>query len=76
MIDAKTLFAQAQTMRDEMIKNFRALHRHPELGGKETWTQAYLIERLREMGIEAQTYPGMTCVVALIKGAPIVFRLV
>lgn len=69
MIDAKTLLLQAQAMKAEMTENFRALHRHPELGGAETWTQAYLIDRLQEMGIKAQTYPGMTCVTALIEGA-------
>ena len=69
MSEQKALLERAQALRAEMVENRRALHRHPELGGEEKWTQKFLIEKLHEMGIEATTYPGMTCVVALIEGA-------
>lgn len=69
MIEPKTLLTEAQALSEELTRNRRALHRHPELGGEEHWTQAFLMERLREMGVEPITYPGMTCVVALIEGA-------
>lgn len=40
----------------------------PEVGGQEVKTQAYLLKKLAELGIEATTYPGQHAIVGLIRG--------
>lgn len=67
-MDLQTLKAEALALREEIVRDRRALHRHPELGGEEEWTQAYLLERLRSMGVEPVTYPGQRGVAAVIEG--------
>src|SRR6187397_2365681 len=44
------------------------LHAHPELGNREVGTAAYIVARLKEMGIEARTGVAKTGVVAVIEG--------
>lgn len=61
--------AEGKALGDWTISQRRALHRHPELSGQETQTQAYLLARLAELGIPAQTYPGQCAVIGLIEGA-------
>lgn len=51
-----------------LVGIYRHLHCHPELSGRETNTQAFLLDALEQMGIETQTYPGQNAVVALIRG--------
>ena len=46
----------------------RQLHMHPELGGQEENTQQFLLAKLKELNIEAFTYPGQHAVVGLIRG--------
>lgn len=67
-MDLRRLMREALDLREEIVEDRRALHRHPELGGAEEWTQAFLIEKLARMGLRAQTYPGQRGVVALIEG--------
>ncbi len=47
---------------------YRHLHHYPELSGQEKETQAYILEKCAEMGIETQIYQGQNAVVGLIRG--------
>ena len=47
----------------------RELHRHPEVGGKEQWTRAYLEKALRGMGLPTQRFEGTCGLMAWIDGA-------
>jgi len=46
----------------------RDIHRHPELGFRETRTAALVAERLKALGYEVQTGIGVTGVVGVLKG--------
>jgi len=46
----------------------RDLHKHPELGMKETRTARMIADRLQELGLEVQTGVGGTGVVGLLRG--------
>ena len=45
------------------------LHAHPELSCEERETTAFIVEHLREMGIEVQTFPDIQGCIATIRGA-------
>ena len=60
---------QAKSIAPWIISQRRELHMCPEVGGEVIKTQAFLLERLAELGIEAITYPGQYAIVGLIKGA-------
>ena len=46
----------------------RDLHRHPEVGGEEQWTRAYLEKALQDMGIPTQRFEGTCGVMAQMEG--------
>lgn len=69
MIDIGVLRGEAAALEAQVIANRRALHQAPELSGLEVNTQAFLLRALEKLGLEITTYPGMTCVVALLRGA-------
>lgn len=46
----------------------RDLHRHPEVGGEEQWTRAYLEKALQGMGIPTQRFEGTCGVMAQVEG--------
>ena len=46
----------------------RDLHRHPEVGGEEQWTRAYLEKALQDMGIPTQRFEGTCGVMAQVEG--------
>src|SRR5215208_5818155 len=62
------LTATVVAVRDELIRDRRHLHAHPELGFEEHETAAYVAERLRSLGIETRTGVGRTGVVGVIRG--------
>lgn len=62
------LTATVVAVRDELIRDRRHLHAHPELGFEEHETSAYVAERLRSLGIETRTGVGETGVVGVIRG--------
>jgi amidohydrolase len=62
------LTATVVAVRDELIRDRRHLHAHPELGFEEHETAAYVAERLRSLGIETRTGVGKTGVVGVIRG--------
>lgn len=47
---------------------YEHLHQNPELSGGEVKTRAYLLEKLKELGIETVTYEGQNAVVGIIRG--------
>ncbi|MBS1513166.1 MAG: amidohydrolase [Bacteroidetes bacterium] len=62
-IDAKALAIQPKL--EEWRRHF---HEHPELGNREYKTAAYIVEQLKDLGLEIQTGVGKTGVVAILKG--------
>lgn len=50
--------ARAAHLHPDMVRIRRDLHQHPELSGEESWTAAYLAERLERLGLEVQTGIG------------------
>lgn len=52
-----------------VIEVRRQLHRHPEVGGKEQWTRAYLERTLADMGLDSQRFEGTCGLAACIEGA-------
>ena len=62
-------FAQRAAELDEQIREDRHyLHRHAELSYEEHETTAYLVSRLKEFGIEVQTFPDYTGCIATVRG--------
>ena len=49
-IDAKTLLAEAETLRPALLTDRRTLHRNPEAGPVLPHTAAYVKQRLTELG--------------------------
>ncbi|WP_291984221.1 M20 family metallopeptidase [Luteitalea sp.] len=63
------LAAQATSLAPRLVETRRDIHRHPELGFRETRTAALIAERLRSLGFdEVRERVGVTGVVAVLKG--------
>jgi len=61
--------AAAATMRPALVETRRDIHRHPELGFRETCTAKLVADRLRALGFdEVRTGVGVTGVVGVLKG--------
>lgn len=58
----------AKEQKDYVIRTRRWLHAHPELGTEEIETTRFIIGQLEEMGVEVQTFDGITGCVGTIKG--------
>lgn len=54
----KGILESAKAIHDQIVKDRRYIHQHPELGFDLSNTSAYVKERLAEMGIEAQECGG------------------
>jgi amidohydrolase len=65
----RDLKAAIAGLRDELVRDRRHLHAHPELGHEEHETAAYVAERLRSLEIETRTGVGKTGVVGVIRGS-------
>lgn len=62
--------AQAATLAPRLVETRRDLHRHPELGFRETRTARLIADRLRALGFdEVREQIGVTGVVGVLKGA-------
>lgn len=62
--------AQAATLAPRLVETRRDLHRHPELGFRETRTAKLIADRLRALGFdEVREQIGVTGVVGVLKGA-------
>jgi amidohydrolase len=62
-IDEKSIAIQ-----NDLINWRRHLHQHPELGNREFKTAAYIVEQLKDLGLEIKTGVAKTGVVAILKG--------
>lgn len=58
----------AKEQEDYVIQCRRHLHAHPELGTEEVETTRFIKNELEKMGIEVQTFDGITGCVGTIKG--------
>lgn len=63
MIELKELVV----FEEEIIENYKALHKNPELGFEEYETSKFILEKLSEYGIEGKQI-ALTGVLATIKG--------
>src|SRR5688500_5238239 len=59
--------ATAREIHPQVVEVRRDIHRHPELGFRETRTAALVAERLKALGYEVQTGIGVTGVVGVLK---------
>lgn len=59
---------RAEELSSEIIENRHYLHRHAELSFKEYETTAYIVEKLKEIGVPVQTFEDYTGCIATIKG--------
>ena len=64
----KTIDAKALSIQTKLTEWRRHLHEHPELGNREFKTAAYIIEQLKDLGLDIQTSIAKTGVVAILKG--------
>ncbi|MBQ8094598.1 MAG: amidohydrolase [Clostridia bacterium] len=56
-MDKRTIMDRVQAERDNMIRERRYLHQHPELSGEEMETCAYIAAQLRGLGLEVHEVP-------------------
>ena len=66
---SKTIETKALAVQSKLVEWRRHLHEHPELGNREYNTAAYIVQQLKDLGLEIQTGVGKTGVVAILKGA-------
>ena len=59
---------RAQEIKDEICKNRRHIHKHPELSMVEYETTKFLTQELEKLGIEVQTFDDYTGCIGIIKG--------
>ena len=64
----KTIETKALDMQAKLVEWRRHLHEHPELGNREVNTAAYIVEQLKNLGLDIQTGIAKTGVVAILKG--------
>src|SRR5687767_6399868 len=63
------LNAAVEAVREELVRDRRHFHAHPELAMQEHETAAYVAERLRSLGLEVRTGVGQTGVVGVVRGS-------
>lgn len=68
MLTASHFLERAAELQPHLSKIRRDLHQHPELSLQETWTTAYLTDRLRSLGLEILPFPLSTGVYARLQG--------
>jgi amidohydrolase len=59
---------QAEAIQSQLTQWRRHLHQNPELGNREFKTAAYIVEQLKDLGLEIKTGIAKTGVVAVLKG--------
>ena len=65
---SKTIDVKAQAIQPRLMEWRRHLHQNPELGNREFKTAAYIVEHLKNLGLEIKTGIAKTGVVAILKG--------
>ncbi len=68
MNQSNDIIIQAQGIREEIIRNRRWFHSHPELGYEEVETSTFLKNYLTDLGLEVKTGIAKTGIIALLKG--------
>jgi amidohydrolase len=63
-----TIAQKAEAMQSQLTQWRRHLHQNPELGNREFKTAAYIVEQLKDLGMEIKTGVAQTGVVAILKG--------
>lgn len=58
---------EVRSLRDDMVRIRRSIHRHPELGMQETRTSALVGDELEKMGLEVQRGVAKTGVVGVLR---------
>ena len=67
--DLTTVIAtKAMAIQTKLVEWRRHLHQNPELSNREFKTSAYIVEHLKNLGLEIQTNIAKTGVVAILKG--------
>lgn len=66
--NSKTIEAKATAIQAKLVEWRRHFHEHPELGNREFKTAAYIVEQLKDLGLDIKTGVGKTGVVAILKG--------
>jgi len=59
---------KAQSIQDQLTQWRRHIHQYPELGNREFKTAAYIVEQLKDLGLEIKTGIAKTGVVAILRG--------
>lgn len=67
-LDGREILARSRDLKPFLVECRRWLHRHPELSFEEVKTRDYVVERLREMGLEPRVGLAETGVTALVVG--------
>lgn len=63
-----TLNKKSESIQQQLTVWRRQLHQHPELGNREFKTAAYIVDQLKDLGLEISTGIAKTGVVAILKG--------
>lgn len=65
---SKTINEKALAIQPKLAEWRRHIHQNPELGNREFKTAAYIVEHLKNLGLEIKTGVAKTGVVAILKG--------
>jgi len=65
---SEAIRAAVEAMTPRLVETRRDLHRHPELGNRETRTEQVIADRLRRLGIEVRDPVAKTGVVGILRG--------
>jgi amidohydrolase len=65
---SKQIDTKAQALQPNLVEWRRHIHKNPELGNREFKTSAYIVQQLKDLGLEIQTGIAKTGVVAILKG--------
>jgi amidohydrolase len=65
---AAEIRAAVEALTPRLVETRRDLHRHPELGNRETRTEKVVADRLRQLGLEVRDPVAKTGVVGILKG--------
>ncbi len=65
---SKVIEERSLALQPSLVEWRRHIHRNPELGSREVKTAAYILEQLRDLGLEVRTGIAKTGVVAILKG--------
>jgi amidohydrolase len=65
---SKTIDERSHALQTRLTEWRRHIHQNPELGNREFKTAAYIVEQLKDLGLEIKTGVAKTGVVAILKG--------